>query len=120
MLQESTEEVEINFRETVTPGAGVFVTRSYSQGGHITKVMFHFPDGCNALVDMALTKDLKSYYPLNGYLALNNATPVYQNLTTSYYPNEPLRLEIRNRDSLNSHTVSCTVVIRFSTPIWWR
>lgn len=120
MSEPDYEEREINFRETIQPGAGAIVTRSFSQEGHITKVMFHFPDGCNALLDMALRKDRKPFYPLRDYLALNNATPVYQNLSIGYYAKEPLTLELRNRDSLNPHTVSCTVVIRFKKPVWWN
>ena len=113
------QEREINWRETVAPGGGVRVTRSFSQPGHITKVMFHFPDGCNALVDMRLEKDMDDFYPMRGFLALNDATPVYQILTVGFYAYEPLRLTIQNRDSVNEHTVSCTVVIRFEQPRWW-
>ena len=45
---------------------------------------------------MALSKDGQPFYPLNGYLALNDATPVCY-VDTSYYAKEPLTLEVRNR-----------------------
>ena len=117
------EEREINFRETVQPGAGITVTRNFSQPGKITKVMFHFPPGCAApavgpLVDMRLEKDMNPFYPMHGFLALDDATPVYHT-SVGYYAREPLTLTIRNRDGVNPHTVTCTVVIRFKRPSWW-
>lgn len=117
------QEVEINFRETVQPGAGITVTRNYSQPGKITKVMFHFPPGCAAplvgpLVDVRLEKDMKPFYPLQGFIALDDATPVYHT-SVEYYAREPLTLIVRNRDGVNPHTITCTAVIRFKRPGWW-
>ncbi|MBA7641911.1 hypothetical protein ES703_49597 [subsurface metagenome] len=117
------DEREINFRETVQPGAGISVIRNFSQAGKITKVMFHFPPGCAApdigpLVDMRLEKDRKPFYPMQGFLAMDNATPVYHT-SVAYYAREPLTLTIQNRDGEYPHTVTCTVVIRFKQPSWW-
>ena len=116
--EEEYQEIELNFRETVQPGAGVRVTKSYFLAGRITKAMFSFPPGCNALVDAKLEKDMKPFYPINGFLALDDATPVYHT-SVGYYAKEPLTVEIRNRDEVNPHTITCTVVIRFKTPSWW-
>ncbi len=113
------QEVEINFRETVPIGQGVAVTRSFSQGGKITKVMFSFPPGTNSLCDARLEKDANPFYPMQGFLALDNATPVYQT-SVDYYAREPLTLILRNRDAENPHTITCTVVIRFKQPSWWK
>lgn len=116
--QEEYDEREINFRETVQPGQGVRVTNSFREAGKITQIMFHFPPGSNALVEVALFKDGKAFYPLRGYVALNDATPVYY-VEADYYKNEPLTVEILNKDSVNAHTITCTVVIRYKKP-WWR
>lgn len=113
------QEVEINFRETVQPRQGIIVTRNFSQAGKITKVMFSFPPGTTSLCDARLDKDAKPFYPMNGYLALDNATPVYHT-SVDYYAREPLTLELRNRDARWPHTITCTVVIRFKEPSWWR
>jgi len=113
------QEVEINFRETVQPSAGVTVTRSFSQAGKITKVMFSFPPGTTSLCDARLEKDAKPFYPMQGFLALDGATPVYHT-SIDYYAREPLTLTIRNRDGVWPHTITCTVVIRFKQPSWWR
>ena len=113
------EEIEINFRETVQPSAGVRVTNHYFLPGTITKVMFSFPPGTNALVDARLEKDGHGFYPVRGHLALDNATPVYHT-SAGYYAKEPLTFEVRNRDGINPHTITCTVVVRFQRPRWWR
>ena len=115
---EEFTEIEINFREEVASGQGIRLTESYHQGGKITQIMFHFPPGSNGLVECRLLKDLEPFYPVKGYLALNNATPVYY-VQADYYPNEPLTFEVLNRDSENPHTPTCTVVIRFKKPEWW-
>ena len=112
------EEREINFRETVQSGQGIRITESFLLAGKITQVMFHFPPGSNGLVECRLLKDLEPFYPLRGYLALNNATPVYY-VDADYYTREPLTWEVLNRDSENPHTPTCTVVIRFKKPYWW-
>ena len=114
---EETAEVELNFRETVQSGQGIAVTQSFREAGKITQIMFHFPLGCNALVEMRLLKDLRPFYPLRDYLALNDASPVYY-VEADYYAREPLTFEILNRDAINPHTVTCTVVIRYKKP-WW-
>jgi len=118
-VEEEYSEIEINFRETVQPGQGLRVTQSYREAGKITQIMFHFPAGCNALVRMRLLKDLLPFYPIRDYLALNDATPVYY-VHADYYKNEPLTLEIWNQDSVNPHTVTCTVVVRYKKPWWYR
>lgn len=117
--EQQYEEIEINFRETVPVASGMTVTRNFSQAGKITKVMFSFPPGTQALCDARLEKDLKPFYPFNGFLALDNATPVYHT-SVDYYAREPLTLILQNRDANWPHTITCTVVIRFKTPRWWR
>lgn len=116
--EEEFTERELVFRETVPSGQGVRVTQSFFHAGKITQIMFHFPRGCNALVQVQLLKDFHEFYPIKGTLALNDATPVYY-VQAEYYANEPLTFEVSNQDSLNEHTVSCTVVIRFKKPWYW-
>jgi len=120
MSEQATEElreVEISFRETVQPGRGVRVTKSFHIEGKITQVMFHFPPGSAGLVEVRLLKDEKPFYPAEGFLALDNATPVHYT-DADYYAKEPLTVEVLNRDGINPHTPSVTVVIRYKKP-WW-
>jgi len=118
LKEEEYCEIELNFRETVQPGQGLRITQSYREAGKITQIMMHFPLGCNALVEMRLMKDGNPFYPVRGLVALNDATPVYY-VQADYYENEPLLWEVLNRDSVNPHTVSCTVVIRYKKPSWY-
>ena len=118
MSQDEYAEIQITFSQTVLSGQGYRVIKSYVLAGTITQVIFHFPPGCAGLVDMALTKDEKPFYPLQGYLSLDNATPVFP-VNVAYYANEPLKMEVRNRDAVNPHTPTCTVTVRFKKPSWW-
>lgn len=111
-------EAEIKFSETVLPGRGVQLTEKFRTAGVITQIMFHFPPGCAGLVDMRLNKDNMPFYPIKGFIALNDATPVYY-VQANYYQMEPLMLEILNHDSINAHTPTCTVVIRYKKQ-WWE
>lgn len=118
MSSEEFAEAQINFRDTVLPGQGLRITEFFQSEGKITQVMFHFPAGCNALVRVRLLKDMKPFYPLRDFLALNDATPVYY-VEAGYYAKEPLTFEVENGDSVNPHTVTCTVVIRYKKA-WWE
>lgn len=116
---EQTVEIQLNFRQVVPAGSGYRQTQSYHEAGKITQVIFHFPPGCAGLVDMALKKDERPFYPIDGFLALNDATPVCY-VDADYYAKEPLTLEVQNRDSTNPHTPTCTITIRFKKPSWWE
>lgn len=116
-MSEEYAETEINFRDTVQPGRGIRTTRSWNQDGKITQVMFHFPPGSAGLVEVKLLKDEKPFYPSEGYLALDNATPVYYT-DVGYYAKEPLTVEVLNRDGINPHTPTVTVVIRYKKKVW--
>lgn len=115
---ERVEERQIDFRETVGVGQVISVTKDFFTAGRITQIMFHFPPGASGLLDMRLLKDGKQMYPNKGYIALDDATPVYY-VSAEYYPHEPLTVEFRNRDDTYEHTGTCSVVIRFKKPGWW-
>jgi hypothetical protein len=115
--EEEYKEVEVNFTQTVAPGAGVRVTRTLNYDGQITHVLFNFPPGLNGLVDVRLLKDEKPFYPLNGYLALDDCTPIFY-MNVAYYKKEPLTVEILNRDATNSHSPTVSVSIRYKKPRW--
>jgi len=101
----------ITFVYTVESGKGVRLEEPSPVTGFISEVTMHFPDGCNGLVEMALFYKDRRIFPIKGYIKLNNATPTW----TVYHPvrkGEPIWVEILNRDSLNPHTPSVTVVLR--------
>lgn len=116
-MSEEYKEVDINFFETVAAGRGSRVTRSLNYAGKITHVMFHFPPGMNGLVDVRLLKNESPFYPLNGFLTLDDSTPIYY-MNVDYYPKEPLTVEVQNRDGVNAHSPTVTVTIRYKRPSW--
>lgn len=110
--------IAVNFVETVPAATGLNVTKNFIYSGKVKQVLFHFPPGCNGLVNVRLLKDQLPFYPQQGYLALDNASPIFP-LDIDYYRDEPLTLEIQNTDSANAHTISCIVTIEYkrSEPI---
>lgn len=116
--EEEYREEQILFSETVQPGQGTRITKIFQFDGIITQVMFSFPPGSAGLVDVRLLKDERPMYPNVGYLALDNATPVYTP-NISYYSKEPLTVEVLNRDGINPHTPTVTVTIRYKKA-WWQ
>jgi hypothetical protein len=118
MAEQEYLEKDVNFRETVAAGGGTRVTRSLNYDGVITQVMFHFPPGSNGLVDVRLLKDEKPFYPVDGFLSLDDSTPIFYT-SAQYYRKEPLTVEIHNRDGINAHSPTVTVTIRVKKP-WWE
>lgn len=111
-------EKDVSFRETVAAGAGSRVTKLLNYDGQVTQVMFHFPPGTNGLVDVRLLKDERPFFPIEGFLSLDDSTPIFY-ANADYYKNEPLTVEIQNRDAVNAHSPTVTVTIRVKKP-WWE
>lgn len=117
-MAEAYLEKDVNFRETVAAGAGSRVTRSLNYDGVLTQVMFHFPPGTNGLVDVRLLKDERPFFPIEGFLSLDDSTPIFY-ANAEYYKMEPLTVEVHNRDAVNAHSPTVTVMIRVKKP-WWE
>lgn len=117
--EEQYQEAQVVFRDTVQSGQGIQNTKRYFAAGVITQVLFHFPPGCSGLVEVKLLKNGFLFYPVQGVLALDNATPVYYS-NAEYYAKEPLTVEVLNRDSVNPHAPTVAVTIRYKVPKWKR
>ena len=91
---------------------GIELTEPCPLTGFITEVTMHWPDGCNALVDLAFGHKGIPICPRSGYIALNNATPSWRGLHEPVKKGEDLSVELRNGDGLNPHSVSiiCTLL----------
>lgn len=107
MAQKQTTQV--TFRQTVALSTGAIITAESPFKGMITELTFHFPDGCNALVEIAF-KAVGGRFPTTGYIALNNATPVYK-VSIPVFRWEILEVEVLNRDDTHPHTPSVIVTI---------
>ncbi|GAH90763.1 unnamed protein product, partial [marine sediment metagenome] len=74
-------------------------------------VMAHWPDGCNAKLDIAVVHGLTQFCPREGYLALNDATPVYDFAKRVHVDDhEEIRVKLRNRGAL-PHTITVAVIV---------
>jgi len=103
----------IPFKQTVEPLTGYELEEDIPFDGYITAVLMHFPDGCNALVDVAVNVEHQRVIPEreNEFIALNDATPIFQ-------CNFPVRAGnriityINNHDDTYPHAISVIVTIK--------
>ena len=85
--------------------------------GYIKHVIAHWPDGCDALVDIAVGHGNVQFCPrgTGEYLALNDATPTFP--SPSYPFNEKVNqgeeiwVDMRNRDGGNPHSVTISISV---------
>jgi len=104
---------DVNLRLTLQPLTGDRIWKPSPLAGRIVQIVPHWPDGCNALVDMAVGHgDAIWIYPneVDTYAALNDATPVLA-VSESINKSEQLWMIGRNGDAVNLHAISCTFVI---------
>jgi len=100
---------QIPFSYNITSGKGVILTEYAPFSGYIKEVSPHWPDGCDALVDIKVGHGVKQFCPDEDYLALNNATPTYP-FNEWVSDHEEIWVELRNR-SANSHRITVTVIL---------
>lgn len=90
------------------PGSGVTLTEIAPFTGYIKLVRIHWPDGCNAWVDVKVGHGVTQFCPREGYLALNNATPSYE-FNEAVVEGEDIWVEMRNGDGANPHNITVTI-----------
>ncbi len=99
-------------QRTVAPLTGIIdyrpIIRPTKAGHKAVAVTIHWPDGCNALVDVAagFGSDQR-LLPDEDYVALNNATVTWP--LDRPFPSDILWGEIRNGDAVNAHTISIII-----------
>ena len=103
---------EVNLRVSVLPLTGTKVTKPSPLTGKIVQLIPHWPDGCDALVDVAIGHKDTWILPheVDTYIALNDATPVLT-VDESIEKGEEIWMILRNTDGVNAHAISCTVTI---------
>ena len=103
----------VNLRLALPPLKGDRIMKPCPLTGRIVQIIPHWPEGCNALVDMAVGhSDHIWIYPneVDTYAALNDATPVLT-VSEAIGKSEGLWMIGRNGDARNPHAISCTFVI---------
>jgi len=103
---------EVNLRVTVQPLTGTRVNKPSPLTGKIVQLIPHWPDGCDALVDVAIGHKDTWILPseVDTFIALNDATPVLT-VDEPIVKGEEIWMILRNTDGVNAHAVSCTVTI---------
>ena len=103
---------DVNLRVTLLPNQGQRITQPSPLTGRIVQLIPHFPDGCDALVDMAIGHKDTWIYPhrVDTYVALNDATPVLT-VDEAIAKGEEVWMIARNADGVNQHAISCAITI---------
>jgi len=103
---------EVVLRATVQPLRGTRVAKPSPLTGRVTQLVLHFPDGCNALVDLAIGHKDTWICPneIDTFIALNDATPVLT-VDEPIEKGEELWMIIRNTDGGFAHAISVTFTI---------
>lgn len=103
---------EVVLRVTVEPLTGTRISRPSPIAGRIVQIVRHWPDGCDALVDVAVGHKDTWVLPnaTDNFVSLNDATPVV-NVNEPIDKGEELWMVVRNGDGGNPHAITTTVVI---------
>lgn len=102
----------VNLRVTLLVNQGQRIARTSPLTGRIVQLIPHWPDGCNALVDVAIGHKDTWILPneTDTYIALNDATPVLT-VDEPILKGEEIWMIGRNGDAVNPHAISCAVTI---------
>ena len=103
---------EVNFRQTVQPLTGIRLEKPSPLKGNIVQLILHWPDGCDALVDVAVGHKGTWVYPhqVDTFVALNDATPVIT-VNEPIEKSEAIWVIIRNTDGREEHSITVTATI---------
>lgn len=89
-------------------GSGIVLTEKAPFDGHIKEITIHWPDGCDALVDIMVGRGVTQFCPREGYLALNDVTEDYE-FNIPVKQGEDIWVEMINTDGANPHNITVTV-----------
>ena len=103
---------DVNLRVLLQPNTGTRVSRPSPLTGRIVQLIPHWPDGCNALVDVAVGHKDTWIYPhlVDTFVALNDATPVLT-VNEPIEKGEEIWMIIRNADGREQHAITVTATL---------
>lgn len=104
-----TEQIVLS--QSLDPLTGVRMEESLPVKGTISSIVFHFPRGCNALVDVAVGHGERQICPSKtGVIALDEATPVIP-VSEKAEEGDTAWAEMANGDGVNSHTITVIITV---------
>ena len=103
---------EVNLRVLAQPKTGTRVYKPSPLTGKIVQLIPHFPDGADALVDVAVGHKDTWVYPhlVDTFVALNDATPVLT-VDEPIEKGEEIWMIVKNADGVNEHAITVTATI---------
>ncbi len=103
---------DVNLRVLLDPNSGTRVFKPSPLTGRIVQLIPHWPDGCNALVDVAVGHGDTWIYPhlVDTFVALNDATPVLT-VDEPVEKGEEIWMIVRNTDGGNVHAITVTATL---------
>ena len=102
---------EIVFKYAVPSTEVIRLSDVSLYNGNITQILRHWPNGCNALVDVAVGYEGESILPNNGYVSLNDVTVITAGLHEPINKDNNIWVEIANADAVHTHTITLTVTV---------
>jgi len=103
---------DVNLRVLLDPNTGTRVFKPSPLTGRIVQLIPHWPDGCNALVDVAVGHGDTWIYPhlVDTFVALNDATPVLT-VDEPVEKGEEIWMIVKNADGGNDHAITVTATL---------
>lgn len=105
-----SEIQQIPFKYKVSAATKVTLTEDSVLTGKVMNAVAHFPDGCDALVEIILYVGQKQIFPSWDVLALNDTTQKFR-IEKSVRKGEAIRAILDNGDGFNPHTPSLIVEV---------
>jgi len=103
---------DVNLRVSLEPNTGTRVSKPSPLTGRIVQLIPHWPDGCDALVDLAVGHKDTWIYPhlVDNFIALNDATPVLT-VDEPVTKGEQIWMIVRNADGREAHAITVTATV---------
>lgn len=118
-LEEETQTVDLTPPVPILPSSGQVLSIRCPLTGILKEVMIHWPQGCNALVQIRAGVRQAQLAPYTGYHALDDATKSYPFHLSVLY-GERLWAEIRNTDLVNAHMPAIHFIVFGKRKEWNR
>ena len=103
---------DVNLRVSLEPNTGTTVSKPSPLTGRIVQLIPHWPDGADALVDVAVGHKDTWILPhlVDTFVALNDATPVLT-VDEPITKGEEIWAIVRNADGREKHAITVTATV---------